>query len=326
MKPFCLFTLGFITSAFSWFKLTNVVHKYPVTNALFNHSVVEDKVNLLRNAPSAPRVLFVGGSNVLFGINAGQFGRETRLPAINFGCVAGMGPEMILHVLQNELQPGDLVVMAWEYGLYSFERSKNVNLTYMNLVYGQMSEFRKTLPKTDQFRLRLALPATSAYEGIAIYANPYFKPNKIKHHWQINEFGDLKSNIGNEITERHLREESDPGLLSPLEISSDFKSTIANFTFKCREKNVQLAATWPNSYKHPSYINNPITAKNYATIRQYWKQMGITVVGNPEDSLMEAKYIFNTPYHLNQEGTRIRTRKLVEGLYPLTMGIQVGNP
>ena len=60
-----------------------------------------------------------------------------------------MGPELILYLLKPRLKRGDIVAMFWEYEHYTFTRSGEVNLTYLNLVFGPQSDFRHTLPFLD---------------------------------------------------------------------------------------------------------------------------------------------------------------------------------
>ena len=41
------------------------------------------------------------------------------------------------------------------------------------------------------------------------------------------------------------------------------------------------------------------------------EEIGITVVGTPQDAMREPKYLFDTEYHLIPEGIRLRTEKFI---------------
>src|SRR3954469_16587905 len=82
---------------------------------------VEEKVQLGRNLKS-PKVVFIGGSSVPWGINAEEAGKALGREGLNFGTFAALGPEVILWKARQVLARGDVAVLAFEYSMYS-ERS-----------------------------------------------------------------------------------------------------------------------------------------------------------------------------------------------------------
>ena len=44
--------------------------------------------------------------------------------------------------------------------------------------------------------------------------------------------------------------------------------------------------------------------------------MGVKVVGDYKDSMLESEYFYDTLYHLNAEGVRLRTEELTSQLKP----------
>ena len=67
----------------------------------------------------APRLIIVGGSNVLFGINTEEVEKSTGYKVINFGVHAGMDFDYIYYRLKKNIHKGDIVVMPLEYSYYS---------------------------------------------------------------------------------------------------------------------------------------------------------------------------------------------------------------
>ena len=145
-KNLIVLFFGLFISSMIWEFLLFFVKDKPVPNAIFTQSIIDAKLDSAEINNEEPNVVFVGGSNVLFGVDSKQFSKSTGLPSLNFGCAAGMGPELILHLLFDRLSSGDLVVMNWEYGHYRFERSGLVDLTYLNLLMSYQDEFKKKLP------------------------------------------------------------------------------------------------------------------------------------------------------------------------------------
>ena len=142
--------IGIFTAGVSWEVLLFFVKDKPVPNAVFTQSIIDAKLVSEVLKSENPKVLFVGGSNVLFGVDSKQFSQSTGIPSINFGCAAGMGPELILDLISNHLSSEDLVVMNWEYEHFRFERSGIIDLTSLNLLMSYQHEFKRKLPFIDQ--------------------------------------------------------------------------------------------------------------------------------------------------------------------------------
>jgi hypothetical protein len=75
-----------------------------------------DKHARLRNAPS-PRVIFVGGSSVGFGIDSRPFD-VLGLEPVNMGLNAGLGLAFMLGEVEPQLRAGDVVIVAPETQLF----------------------------------------------------------------------------------------------------------------------------------------------------------------------------------------------------------------
>jgi len=316
VKATLQFTLGFILSFMAWMVISKSAHNFPVPNAFFNHSVVLQKEQSIEQEKKRNRVLFVGGSNVTFGINAAEFEKETGIPAVNFGCVAGMGPEMILYKLKPYLQAQDTVVMAWEYGMYPYSRSNYVNVTYLNLVFGPMAKFLESLPLKDQVQLSLALPAMTVYTGIYTKLLTRNPKESFKAHWVISSSGDLLSNHQQGLTEEALLTMPMRDLLVPSEPSQNMREVMIDFLQYCAKSDITVISTWPNLYRHPKYLDNQQVEKNISLIKGFWESLGIPVAGHFENALFQQQYIHNTPYHLNQGGAMERTKRVIEDLKP----------
>ena len=82
---------------------------------------VREAYDLKRAAAEAFRgerkVLLVGGSATMFGVNSPQLSEALGLPAVNLGVNAGLGTHEIPRQVDDLIEPGDLVVMPLEYRL-----------------------------------------------------------------------------------------------------------------------------------------------------------------------------------------------------------------
>ena len=308
--------IGIFTDGVSWEVLLFFVKDKPVPNAVFTQSIIDAKLVSEVLKSENPKVLFVGGSNVLFGVDSKQFSQSTGIPSINFGCAAGMGPELILDLISNHLSSEDLVVMNWEYEHFRFERSGIIDLTYLNLLMSYQHEFKRKLPFIDQRHLSLSTPFSHFREAVLCHFNPLVDNNIYRCNWLIDNEGNVRSNKGVQISKKELIASPSSLLTTEITFTSDIKDIFSNFVKDCRKRNVQLFASWPNTFANPVYFENEIVDANIKTIRRFWNSMGVEVVGNYKDSMLESEYFYDTVYHLNAEGVRLRTEKLTSQLKP----------
>jgi hypothetical protein len=317
------FLAGFFIAALFWWLSVEFVRDKPVPNAIFSQSIVEAKLSAAERSPKERKVVFVGGSNVLFGIDSDQFTRQTNRASFNFGCAAGMGPELILDLINPFLNSGDLVVLHWEYGQYLFTRSGQVNLTYLNLLAGPQGHFMDKLPWKDRQALSLSVPFSHLRLALETSFNPYVDASVYGCSWLIDERGNIRSNKG--AIPQALVKNPLGSLTQELEITNDVREIFSDFVLGCFERDIRVIASWPNLYSHPAYAGNPIVAENFRVIREFWKSLEVQVVGKAEDAMLGAEFFHDTMYHLNAKGVAIRTDRLIEELRPWLVGSKPAN-
>lgn len=298
-----------------WMAALSFIKNKPVPNAIFTQSIIDSKIKAASNLNESPKVVFVGGSNVLFGVDSLLFTEITQKPALNFGCAAGMGPELILDLLLPHLIEGDLVVMRWEYGHFRFTRSGDVNLTYLNLLTGPQSGFKKQLPLFDRLKLSMAAPFAHFRHAVVTHYNPYVSPELYKCSWSIDQLGNIRGNEGNELSDQNLLG-GYASILNHKGISTDSKNILKNFVIFCKNNGVKLVASWPNILKIPDYLDSKNAKQRFSEISEFWKYIGVPVVGIPEDFTFEKHLFYDTTYHLNAKGVRKCTLLLADQLKP----------
>jgi hypothetical protein len=77
-------------------------------------SMLIDKRVMLDDTPS-PRVILVGGSNLMFGVDSAVLEQTLGLPVVNMGVFGGLGMLAPLDVILPHVRPGDSVVLVPEY-------------------------------------------------------------------------------------------------------------------------------------------------------------------------------------------------------------------
>ncbi len=73
-----------------------------------------DKHRTLDSLPS-PKIIFVGASNLAFGLNCKIIEDSLKLPVVNMGLHGGLGLYFILNEGRSNIQKGDIVILSIEY-------------------------------------------------------------------------------------------------------------------------------------------------------------------------------------------------------------------
>lgn len=310
-----IFGVGVFIGLFLWLCIINYIQDKPVPNAIFSQSIIDSKIKAARYFNESNKVVFVGGSNVLFGVDSKQFSEITQKPALNFGCAAGMGPELILSHLGHFLKKGDIVVMRWEYGHYGFSRSGEVNLTYLNLLAGSQSKFKANLPRLDQFRLDMSIPFAHARQAFFTHFNSYVSPETYRCNWIIDELGNIRDNIGNKLDAK-IQDKPHRGILNFNGLTSDVRDIFCQFIDHSRRKGIKILVSWPNILDHPRYHHSIKAKRCFASIQSFWESKGIKVVGSAHDYMFPTNLFYDTTYHLNSGGMEACTKLLAQQLVP----------
>jgi hypothetical protein len=123
----------------------------------------------------------------------------------------------------------------------------------------------------------------------------------------MNEYGDLQNNRG-----KTYEDEFASILVIPFPYSRTAWDVLAGFLAYCDRRGIELVLGWPAT------LRNPHLEANMGTVRQHMEEipervraLKLRTLGSPEDFILDKKYFFDTNYHLNEEGRRIRTERLL---------------
>jgi len=93
-------------------------------------------------------------------------------------------------------------------------------------------------------------------------------------------------------------------------ITKDCLKSLNELRKWCKHNNIRLILTFPNTAYLKDYERNDYkVAINNLTNKL--QEYNFEVLGEPQDAMVDPKYLYDTPYHLNTEGTTIRTKKLI---------------
>lgn len=257
------------------------------------------------------KILFVGGSNLAFGIDSKKIEDALGQPIVNLGMHGGLGLNFMLNEAAAVIKNGDTVILSIEYYLSTegdFKLQKEVT---------------KYFPKANDYittdYLR-ELSYTIQEKAESIRANISFLKNKIinntlatataenndalYHLKNFNVYGDMIGHLNMKSVDIEIGSK-------PFKISYEYYKGIQliNYFIQiAKEKNVTVYFIFP---PYPSYQFNMA----YSTIKKYEadlkRDLNAPILTKPEDSIYDKIMFFDTIYHLNKTGRAQHTQFII---------------
>ncbi len=298
MKSF-LINITYFTIPLLIFILVGVLS--PVTprasQSLLMSAIKKD--SLLQNTPS-PRMIFVGGSNLSFGLNSKIIHDSLGINPINTGIHASIGLKFMMDNTLNYIRKGDIVILIPEYN--HFYRDVDFgSVELLRMVFDVKRHNIKLLNDAQLLKLVPFIPkyAVSKYipiEYTHLMIDPVYSVNS------FNEYGD--------VFKHWDMEQQD---FSPYgQINSAFEydniEMIKEFNSSIKEKGASLYITYP-SLQATSYNN---AAEQIKRVENELQKINLKILGTPEKYKIPDSMMFNTPYHLLKKGVDYRTKLFIE--------------
>ena len=266
------------------------------SKSLLMASIYKD--SLLQSTMS-PRIIFVGGSNISFGLNSEMIEDSLNICTINTGIHAGIGLKYMMDNTLQYVEKGDIVVLIPEYiHFYKdyycgseelFRTVFDVNSSKSSLlnIY-QILNIVSLLPKYALSKLKLT-------EYLNVKESDIYSVNS------FNRYGDAHAHWGK------ARQEFRPSGKINTQYNPEVISKIKEFQSAIYKKGAFLLISYPG-FQDISYRNN-ISEIN--KVEQEIKIEGFKILGTPERYMIPDSMMFNTPYHLNKNGVDYRTNLFI---------------
>lgn len=269
------------------------------------------KVRLLKETDS-PRIIFIGGSNVAFGLDSERIEDSLKINVVNMGLHAGLGIRFTLSECLPYIRKGDIVVMDVEYSNF-FNGSDGEAGTLADLIVANkglglsaMSPKQKMnllsgIPKVgyDNLRKLLHYPKTKTFDTpIPKKEDPYAYCNS-----GFNKYGD-------EVSHWYLKTDGEPRLNDPAN-NWKYDKEFGEWYFG-KLKSISNKATviiMPPALAHTSFAIQEKYINQIATI---YKSEGFPYAANPISMSIPDKDMYNTNYHCNKSGVDLNTSRIIE--------------
>jgi hypothetical protein len=274
-----------------------------ISNGLLYGKVAKD--SLLANTMNN-RLIFVGGSNLSFGLMSGMIKDSLKFNPINTAIHGGIGLEYMLENTLYYIKENDIIVIAPEYAHFTTNTIHGGQ--EMIITMAEVDKF-KLLSKLSRSQLKLILTKAPYYSLKKLNPFNYFIERDkygIYGKYSFNNYGDAirHYNLPNEKIELM----SEPYSLSAFNTGS--VEILRRFRDECNKIGASVFISYPSFHYSASLGSEPIIE----FVDSVLKVNDFHVISNPYDYIMADTLFFNTSYHLNKNGAQIRTSKLISDL------------
>ncbi len=266
------------------------------------YAIVE-KNELLKRTP-APRIIFIGGSNLSFGLDSKTIHDSLGLNPVNTGIYTNIGLKYMMSSTEGFIKENDIVILSPEYQqFYGDLADGETELLLIILdIYPNSIKFLddkqyytliKYIPNYIQLKIDGYINHQNIDSSTGIYERKSF-----------NSFGDayIHWNLPKEKV-RPLGKIEGKINLSVFDCLSRFRDDLY-------KKKAKLYITFP-CYLDISFQKSAVQIKE---VEQKLKSLEFNLLSNPERYIFPDSLIFNTPYHLTKKGVDLRTSLLIADL------------
>ena len=263
----------------------------------YNH-----KVELIEKTPQ-PRIIFIGGSNIAFGLDSQRIKDSLNVNVINLGLHAGIGIRFPLEDFLQYIQKGDVVVLQIEYKNY-FGGENGEPETFLPLMIATNWRSYNKLNLNQWYNIVLGIPQVTMANFLRLTKYPTTKSFNKKEN--PKEFEYLKSGFneyGDEIS--HYNYPSPQKITKNYTFNQNFIPWLSHMIEKYEQAGATIIMLPPVCITY--YFND--TYKNEIGISL--KQIHHPYIVEPITMTLDEQYMFNTNSHINKDGVRLNTNKII---------------
>ena len=258
---------------------------------------------------SGKRIVLVGGSGVAFDCDSALM--DDFFPSykiVNFGMYAGLGTKAVMDLSENYIHEGDIVILSPEQSEQTF--SDYFNGEYMwqaaDGAFGMLRDL-----KSENYEAMLGNFPRFALEKLN-YVMKGQKPqtDSIYQKKSFNTYGDIELDTCRENILPNGYDVNQKVRFTEDVVQPEFMDYMNDWTKRLEKKG---AVVW---YRYCPV--NKLSVEDMDGLAAYdvflRQKLDFPVIGNPENSLMEAEWFFDTNFHLNQPGKEVNTVQLIRDM------------
>jgi hypothetical protein len=322
-----------------------ITYRFPIQGTGTYLGALLDKHHRLAALSSKQKIIFVGGSNLAFGLDSQAVERAFGLPVVNMGVNGKLGLCYFLDCVRGHVGQGDLIVIVPEYRNFSFGPEMADEL---HQYVAEVFPFDKGYPDPQQdwtfplidirFQIiaaqkELQLSLLRAVDRLALKwaATALLEPPG-KHEFLpclrrkgFSKEGDVLAQfLPPAVEEIPAKKKLIIEHIEPLSPAAEDRAVgvINDFASFARARGAQAVYLFPPYYRPGSDESRRLQALA-DRLRQ---RLTIPVPSNPEQSFFAFEDLYESNYHLNAESRERHTQQVITDLKPFLSGGAPSDP
>ncbi|WP_158413623.1 hypothetical protein [Fusobacterium perfoetens] len=261
-----------------------------------------DKMKLLNK--EGKKIVLLGGSNVGFGFNSNLIKEEfNEYTVINAGTRAGFGMRFSLKEISKKLKKDDILIIMPEYNHFSDDSKGYGGIDLLDII-----KYRKSIKNITIREIYYCILNIKSY-----FLNQINSGISNKLYGKIFVYDRRGYNKNGDYIEHYKFP-----IINNLKGQVIFMKKIDNsiLTFFYKEK-IKLEKNGVIVFFFPPVLQNSSANLSIKTLKEIEKKMKNNKTpfsDKIENYYLEDKYFYDTIYHLNKEGAKIRTEKVIKKL------------
>jgi hypothetical protein len=316
------FLITIVVICVVWVALFYVTLGSPVSKSRWIDSILELKEQAAF-AVTGEKVVFVSGSNIIFGLDSQRLADSWDMPVINFGLHAGLGVAYILERSKRVLRAGDIAILPLEYPFY--REDGTLSETLIVHVFSSDPEYFYSLSLADKARFIARMEFKRLKRGL----KASFQNDADKREQELDD-----SAASDEYSIANMNASGDQVNIEPEKISatdrdaiyklkayrmdhpglSGYSRTILHDYIGWAEDNGVCLIFMPPNYMYFDEYNGPLHGQFFMNIKSYLAGNDAPYIGDPYDYMFDKSYYFETVYHLDSLGVEKRTEQIVKDI------------
>lgn len=263
-----------------------------------------DKNRLLKETKS-PRIIFVGGSNVSFGLDSKRIKDSLNINPINTGISAGIGLKYMLANTAEYIREKDIVILSPEYHQFYGDFADG-DLDLLSMLVDVPQQSFKLLDNRQRFKLCKYLPEFSSSKYIGFFKNESNTTSDsigIYDRLSFNGYGDA-----------YIHWKLPKQKFSIYDFKGAFNDDIVNSLIQFRDlvnsKQARLFITFP-CFEESSFEYSEMRIKE---VERKLREKDFILISEPEEYKMPDSLMFESAYHLNKIGVDYRTELMIKDI------------
>jgi hypothetical protein len=270
-------------------------------------ATIADKMHLLDSVPS-PRLILMSGSSMAFGVDCDLLSRELEIPVVNASLHFKLGSRFMMDQLKASVRKGDIVLITLEYVIKSKgsceEKLMAADFYPPAKNWIHFSSFSEEIGAYTTHRLAdFKLLIGEMWSGTRTRPISIDDTTSVFFRKCFAKNGDLLGHLNNPQPKFDV-----PEISNEVEFSKQIND-LNDFETFAKQKGVTVFFTFPSYVESGFERNMPVIKK---IEQQYRDNLKFSILGSSENSIMDDRFFYDNPFHLNAQGRKIFTSRLIQ--------------